>query len=41
MQIRLRKLCEDRAAGEKTISELQRGVGHDIRWKPVNRDNCD
>lgn len=41
MQIRLRTLCEDRAAGRKTIPELLRGVGHNIRWKPVNRENED
>ena len=41
MQICLRKLCEDRAAGKKTIPDLLRGVGHNIRLKPVNRDNCD
>ena len=41
MHIVLRKLCEDRAAGRKTIPELLFGVGHNIRWKPVNRDNCD
>ena len=36
MQNRLRKLCEYRAAGRKTIPELLHGVGHNIRWKPVN-----
>ena len=41
MQIRLRKPCEDRAAGRQTIPELLLGVGHNIRWKHVNHDNCD
>ena len=41
MQIRLHKLCEDRAAGRKSIPELLSGVGHNIRWKPVNRENDD
>ena len=41
MQTRLHKLCEDRAAGRKSIPELLSGVGHNIRWKPVNRENDD
>ena len=32
MQTRLHKLCEDRAAGRKSIPELLSGVGHNIRW---------
>ena len=31
MQNRLRKLSEDRAAGRRTIPELLRGVGYNIR----------
>ena len=41
MQTRLHKLCEDRAAGRKSIPELLSGVGHNMRWKPVNRENND
>ena len=31
LQIRLQRLCEDRASGRKSISEFLRGVSHNLR----------
>jgi hypothetical protein len=39
LQERLRTLCQDRLSGRKTVAELLRGAGHNIRWNPTNRAN--
>ena len=39
MQIRLYNLCKDYSERRKTIPEFLRGVGFNIRWKPINREN--
>ena len=39
LQDRLRTLCLERAAGRKSITDFLRGVGHNIRWKGINRQN--
>ncbi|XP_041372658.1 uncharacterized protein LOC121385930 [Gigantopelta aegis] len=33
LQARLLTLCQDRQSGRKTVTELLRGVGYNIRWK--------
>ena len=37
LQTRLLTLCRQRAAGNKTVEDFLSGIGHNIRWRPVNR----
>ena len=41
LQKRLKTLCADRAEGRKTIAETIQGVAWNLRWKPVNIENCE
>ena len=37
MERRIKSLCQDKASGQKTSEEFQRGIAHNIRWISVNR----
>lgn len=38
LQDHLRTLCEDHAAGYKTVSEFLRGTGYNIQCRPRSND---
>ena len=41
LQARLKTLCQDVASGTRSVDEFLRGVAHNIRWAPVNREAID